>query len=782
MQDIQYCIGSLTTYMGAIENICILTKQLYEIDPKEVHIPTLIQSILDPVRHINEMILKNILDSISLVDKQLNAANTLDYILAPPKENTDIFLQYLYMHTKLVMSYQGVDKRGIRYPHELKNFYVLFASLGEYAYNMLHKLLLFPHFRWAQRRKEKLKREYQIETKDIHDGNNFKIDYLIQKLWIPKIPEKTQMKATIAVDACSISPNVRISKIGATGLLTDVNLTIEEITQLMEDETAFSNFVKEQQENKNIANYIFTYYLIPWINGIPSIPMLFYPSGQGNANNDTIDILNQLRHAKIDDVSIKLTVSDGDPSYLKLIVETISKFENIMKNTNSENNLISIAHQIIEDSNAHSFDLLHLLKNAWYRFASNDVLIGATAQSTPFELDKALLELGIPEFFMNLGADRKMDDRPALEIFSIEYVICALNKSDFNTFISLVGPTIYKEAFMNNSITKEKRIELLSIGLMYFFYYKQSLKKNAADRQGENKEYRKNFLSENKNASSSGITTFTNDMCNKYMAIALVTLDALYSEIDLNLAALTTHLLEHFFGKQRRNCKFDHRLVHFLDMASDSILYSIIESELHLELHQKSRVSDSGAHVQGTFKLGNIPNLFETLSCVYRFFKISSIPVIFIENQQHIPEKFHQNVMFRIEKEMKEVSIAAILLLLNPCIVETVDFKPTTTKVSTVNCITQKKNFKQQVQFKEVYTRNFIERRETRADPDYVDVENQFPVSTTSNVDDKLSRAAKQDYFAYDQNFDDLDSEPQYAEYSESSQDPTWKPILTRKH
>lgn len=91
---------------------------------------------------------------------------------------------------------------------------------------------------------------------------------------------------------------------------------------------------------------------------------------------------------------------------------------------------------------------------------------------------------------------------------------------------------------------------LLSFGLFFFHIYKYSLVKNTADRKKQRGDELLYYFSEHKNVR--GITDFGKELCDKFIIIGIVALTGIDKILFIDLAAFTTPLLEHFYGKQRR--------------------------------------------------------------------------------------------------------------------------------------------------------------------------------------------------------------------------------------
>lgn len=173
--------------------------------------------------------------------------------------------------------------------------------------------------------------------------------------------------------------------------------------------------------------------MVPWDKKHPSIPILFVPSSQGATTDQTLQILSDLRHHQYSLVNILLTASDGDKKYLQFVKPIIEKFKKNILLLESHDNLTGLTSFVLTDFDVHTFDLLHMLKNVWYRYSS-DISFGVATQSSPHKLADALIRLDIPESYINLGAGRKMDDELPLKIFSMKNAISAQSNSDFETF------------------------------------------------------------------------------------------------------------------------------------------------------------------------------------------------------------------------------------------------------------------------------------------------------------------------------------------------------------
>lgn len=233
-------------------------------------------------------------------------------------------------------------------------------------------------------------------------------------------------------------------------------------------------------------------------------------------------------------------------------------------------------------------------------------------------------------------------------------------------------------------------------------------------------ELRKSFFSEKKNAIGLGITAFDKEMCDKFVIIGIVTFKGLSENRILNLASFTTHLLEHFYGKQRRLCLYDHREIHFSEVASDVLLYSIIENDLETSFHQKSRASDSGVLLSSPL-IGASIGIIEPLKLVYKCYKIAGFNALYNEEDPPFAREVHKNAIDEANADaFSGTLIENVEIFFKKYTNVENEFKPSTTEISKVCCSTQKKNFIQHSQFKQ-YCHITRERSEVDMDPDYVD-------------------------------------------------------------
>ena len=186
------------------------------------------------------------------------------------------------------------------------------------------------------------------------------------------------------------------------------------------------------------------------------------------------------------------------------------------------------------------YDLLHLVKCDRYRKSKpKETCVWPSSEEATIEPD-LFIQKGIPkECFIDSKASKMHDDIP-LKLFTPENCHLLFQQKEYDLCLSLLPSTYIIEAVMNESISRELRLNYLTIGFcIVSLYYDGALRYLNTDLQSHSD-------------SSKCYTLFNLDYCIKYMALAWSLSKEITDLRCVRLGSLGTHLLEHFFGSNRR--------------------------------------------------------------------------------------------------------------------------------------------------------------------------------------------------------------------------------------
>ena len=488
---------------------------------------------------------------------------------------------YLNLHLKAVARNKlAKGPEGYRYPVECHILYVLLSFAGKSTYELLVRLLHLPSYKQVKHYQKELLEKYKLNGEHPLDGSPEIINELSEALWDN---ERSDKRSVLAIDAASINPQISISENGkVTGFTSEgpQQVTKEQAKLLRESRKAYTQFIKKYK--KFVSKYEFVVLLCPLDPNQPTIPISCVEANSGTATQEIKESLEQLRaNAEACGFEIVGYAFDGDRQYLDLTEDFIN--EDTLEYLWGKQDLsLSKAWEEYEFL-CLFYDLLHLVKCDRYRKAkNNETCIWPTSGDSSFSKED-FIEAGIqPECFIDSRESKMHDDIP-LKLFTPEncHQLFALGKYDL--CLSLLPSTYIIEAVMNEKLTREERIQYLTIGfcIVALFY------DDAIHRLNECQSY---------NATEgSKITLFNLDYCKKYLALCWSLSQPITEHKCVRLGSLGTHMLEHLFGYNRRMSRGDDTGKNFQRIIKQQLLSTAIEKEMNLNLPINKRHHSSGA-------------------------------------------------------------------------------------------------------------------------------------------------------------------------------------------
>ena len=532
---------------------------------------------------------------------------------------------FIEMHMNVVKERERVGKFNIRYPEELYPYYILLSFAGEFWYNILQKVLFLPTFRTIQTRRQAMLKQYNL-TKECFDGSVESIKLLRSKLWDETYDDN---RCVLAIDAASLNPQVSIDLTGkVTGMTDDFpnNLTPEDALLLRTNHEAYKEFIKENK--KYISKYEFVVLLCPLDERQMNIPIAYVEASSGTATQEMRELLDELNKNACDSgFEVIGYAFDGDRQYLCYSDELLECLDLVW----SDEIFGTLSH-LWEGKYCllYFYDMLHLVKCDRYRKAKDkETCVWPTVEEATIhksrytEFNEMIKEKYgrdkqsanehiIPEWLLNDSQEMKMHDDIPLKFFVPQYCHDLFEMKQYDLLLSILPSTYLIEAVMNETLTRDQRIQYLTIGfcIMVLFYYA------VRDNKDENQK--------SDNIGNHPFTLFNEDFAKKYIVLAWSLVHPVADGRCVQLGALGTHFLEHFFGKNRRvnngddsNRNFE-RTVHF------HILSSILQKDLNLKISQPKRLSSSGARINKDSELFEIP-LIDGMTIAYNFIKLTGV-------------------------------------------------------------------------------------------------------------------------------------------------------------
>ena len=167
---------------------------------------------------------------------------------------------------------------------------------------------------------------------------------------------------------------------------------------------------------------------------------------------------------------------------------------------------------------------------------------------------------------------------------------------------------------MREDITRDKRLEYLTIGFCIMALYHDDAIHNMSPEQNH------------RDIEGSSYSLFNSDYVKKYMSLAWSLARTMIDPRTMKLGSLGTHVLEHFFGNNRRINHGNDTAESFERTVAFQLLSTEIQNQMNLSIHQKKRVSTSGATLQETApKYINPISLEDGMKIAYKLIRMTSV-------------------------------------------------------------------------------------------------------------------------------------------------------------
>ena len=488
---------------------------------------------------------------------------------------------YVELHMRAVAKNElAAGPEGYRYPVECHIFYVLLSFNGKKTYEILRRILHLPSYKQVKRYKRELLEKYKLNSEHPLDGSPEIINELKEALWDK---DHDDFRCVLAIDAASINPQVSISSDGTvTGFTNDgpKSVSPERAKILRESRKEYKLFIKQNKEF--ISKYEFVVLLCPLDPTQPTIPISCDEANSGSATQEIKDTLEVLRaNAESCGFNVIGYAFDGDKQYLDLTEDFIN--ENILEYLWDKSDLPIFLAWEEYGFLCLFYDLLHIVKCDRYRKAKDkETCVWPTAEEPTISKDEFIAE-GIPsECFIDSHASKMHDDIP-LKLFTPQNCHLLFDNNKFDLCLSLLPSTYAIEAVMNETLSREQRINYLTVGFCIVALYYDDAIHQINDCQShvaiEGKAY----------------SLFNIDFCKKYLALCWSLSQPITEHKCVRLGSLGTHMLEHLFGNNRRMSKGDDTGKNFRRIIKNQLLSTAIEKELNLNFPIYKRHHSSGA-------------------------------------------------------------------------------------------------------------------------------------------------------------------------------------------
>ena len=522
--------------------------------------------------------------------KRLEAQNSEEEEIEAHEQQEETILktiQDFYQKQLLVQAQNSkIDCQRPSYPRQLYPFYVLLSFIGEHWYNILKIILGLPSFRSVQNYRNQMLKEHGLDDIKSFDGQVQLIKNLMNSLWVETGSDN---RCVLAIDAASINPQIQIKSNGVvTGFVSGgpSEVTVTEAEKLRNSASEYKKFVKKNL--KYVSKYEFVVLLCPLDPLKVPFPISVVEARSGTATKDTKNSLDSLRkNAVAAGLDVIGYAFDGDRQYLDLSDDFINEdLLNTVFNESSKN-----IHELWaeEDFLFLYYDLLHLVKCDRYRKSKKKhTHVWPTCEGEATISPGKFVEMGIPEHLFDDSLNSKMHDHLPVQLFTPEHCRDPFEQEQYDLWLSLLPSTYLLESVMNHDLTRAQRLNYLTIGfcIMVLFY--------------DDLLNRKSSSQESSKVEGHDYTLFNFDYAKKYLALAWSLSHPVMDGNCVKLGSLGTHLLEHFFGSNRRINRGNDTASNFVRTIQFQMLSAIIQKQMNLNITQPKRQAESGAVLKET--------------------------------------------------------------------------------------------------------------------------------------------------------------------------------------
>lgn len=491
--------------------------------------------------------------------------------------------KYNILHEHISNIHVSTSTRGNRFASEkLREFFILVSFHGRSVIELLKKTFAFPSWRSISTWKKDFLDKYKINF----DGSEESLLQIVEAIYDGEMHDK---RVVVAVDAVSVSPNISISSDGkVTGLIQLDHIEPSEALNVIRSPEDFGAFVEKYAHQA--IRYFFVLYLCPLDRNYISIPICMIAQTSGNANRSITskfdEVLQNLRSIGFDVIG---EAYDGDPGWLSRAIAFAQEIcKNVLEKPDlSLEDLAEISVHVSSGTYMYE-DMLHLVKCDRYRKASGAALCPTLYDASPTITRDSFEEAGIPRWIIDNNKYTKMDDSLPLKFFTLDNIERLRKQERHDLAFSLLPSTLLIEAVLNENYSREERLSLLSFGFSIIYIYYIELQDYTSNKYAQPQSTSK--------AKGKGkcVTLYEKKYCSKYLSLCAALSVQISQKNAIDLGALGSHYLEHFFGHVRRVSKGDDSADMFISKCNDAIMKHIISKKLEINTHEVKRVSSSG--------------------------------------------------------------------------------------------------------------------------------------------------------------------------------------------
>lgn len=498
---------------------------------------------------------------------QKKSNNTKNPIQAPVENENDNIIKNIFVDT--ILNNLGESEYNFKYPQEVIDLCFAIYSISPHAYFVLREAIDLPCETTLKNYFSDLINSEKINLTDLSNVAEIIFNYRVSN------NIDNGFDAILGIDACS-----------------------------------FDRFTKDGKK------FCFVFYVQPIDPDLKCFPVYIVPTIDGKANSSIIEIMENLIGILKDcDINIIMTSTDGDNGYNEINEKTFLSYVNeamtegfyrAIEKFGEFNGLKIIG------------DLLHCLKIARARLIIGNITLNNDSYENIINSEDLEELLNLGNTLTDTSPLGKMKDFYCLDLFKFQNLETLIENDKYNYTLYLIPYVCWAEAAVNNSLSRQTRLNLLEIA---FNVLSTFLLQN-------------NFIEKIKgitinNSKTSYAKIFADDVFLIRCLNSIVGLGYILLKYDnVGIDRVGTQVLENFFGLIRFSCQNYDSWERILSAVSHTVIRQRIFSHYNINIKIEKRVNTGGVKIYKSTEKSDdgFGNILKIANPLFAFNQIVKLP------------------------------------------------------------------------------------------------------------------------------------------------------------
>ena len=526
-------------------------------------------------------------------------AGTLDDVPGEPEEK-NLLTEFMELSQK--------GKYARRYSEEMFRFGYVLLSYSPRAFHFVRQQIPLPS-------RSRICDKFQVlidQTKRNLTDLNF--THRLLEAFVCTEPEGSRIKCTLGIDAFAFRLFLR-AEVTQAHLKQELSLDqLRQIAPLLEDQSILADvFYEEEDDGEDDfdepldeltrekleelftpLSYCFIFVLQPLNSRIPCMTLHLLPHRSGMANDEILDVTEQLRVLCSQyNVDITYISIDGDCGWNAKFRETFKVMQSC-RFTELGGYSLDVHNQCgKKDIPMAVTDLLHCLKCARGRYIDHPIIIYTKDLTTKtcYETACNLLSSAGRSLTDKSHLGRMRDFYP-LDIFTIQNVIVLLRNKAFPDAFYFLAHALLSIVIRVPYFRMDFRMQLLSVAYdMFSYVYNDIIKQITRDKKWIKVPQR--YRQDCEYITFAEASTLERILCT---ITAYSSAFLLYSD-ELRTDSLGTHIVEQRIGQSRRggDCRWER----ILSLFTQGVIRSLFLEQDRVEPYSRGRLKTAGCRLTG---------------------------------------------------------------------------------------------------------------------------------------------------------------------------------------